>query len=83
MVGKLLEIYWPLDRAWYACRVLRYKPSSCKHQLLYIDDSVRETRTLSRELWRACTNPNRVCTCDSALFYVLYGYMLSMAFVVM
>ena len=62
MVGQVLEVWWPLDKAWYACKVLKYKESNGKHQLEYLDDDKKETVMLSGETYRACTDPRYVDT---------------------
>ncbi|EOD41957.1 hypothetical protein EMIHUDRAFT_194577 [Emiliania huxleyi CCMP1516] len=50
VVGRSIEVYWPLDASWYAAQVICSK-SNGRHQLLY-SDGTRETVQLAKERWR-------------------------------
>ena len=51
LVGKSIEVYWPLDSAWYVANVVKYRPATGKHSLVYVDDQVREVVKLGDEKW--------------------------------
>ena len=51
LVGKSVDVWWPMDVAWYSARVLAYSGEATdKHQLLYTDGQ-RETLKLARHRW--------------------------------
>ena len=54
LCGHVIEVHWPIDRAWYRCRVLRVVPGrrQLMYEVLYVDDDVRETLDLAKEEWR-------------------------------
>ena len=52
LCGYLIEVHWPLDAAWYRCRVVRYLPRTRQHEVVYVDDDLRETLRMSDEEWR-------------------------------
>ena len=39
-VGQTLQVYWPLDRAWYSGRVLSYTEAQGSTQVVYDDGDV-------------------------------------------
>ena len=50
-VGRRIEVFWPLDRAWYAAEVVAYRASTGKHKLVYLEDGVTEHLVLGKEEW--------------------------------
>ena len=62
LCGHLIEVYWPIDRAWYRCRVLRVVPGrrQMMYEVLYVDDDVRETLDLAKEEWRHVNTQVRI-----------------------
>ena len=52
LVGRVIDVYWPLDVAWYRAHVVRYVPTSDQHELVYLEDNVTERIGLSSEEWR-------------------------------
>ena len=52
LVGKTIEVHWPLDQAWYVAKVTAYKAASSKHMVHYLDDDVKEALALGTEEWR-------------------------------
>ena len=52
LVGSFIDVWWPLDQAWYPARVLTYDEDTAKHEVKYVEDHVTEVLTLSEEEWR-------------------------------
>ena len=52
LVGKVVQVFWQLDDAWYAAEVLKYHEKSGKHRLVYIEDGLSELVNLAKERWR-------------------------------
>ena len=52
LVGKTIELYWPLDLAWYVARVDAYEGASGQHSVTYLQDGHTEKLTLREEKWR-------------------------------
>ncbi|KAJ8905186.1 hypothetical protein NDN08_001695 [Rhodosorus marinus] len=49
--NKRIQVWWPLDDAFYTCRVLKYNDRTRKHKVFY-EDQDEENLDLSREKWR-------------------------------
>eukprot|EP00189_Rhodosorus_marinus_P001876 CAMPEP_0113954558 /NCGR_PEP_ID=MMETSP0011_2-20120614/644_1 /TAXON_ID=101924 /ORGANISM="Rhodosorus marinus" /LENGTH=646 /DNA_ID=CAMNT_0000963749 /DNA_START=119 /DNA_END=2056 /DNA_ORIENTATION=- /assembly_acc=CAM_ASM_000156 len=49
--NKRIQVWWPLDDAFYTCRVLKYNDRTHKHKVFY-EDQDEENLDLSREKWR-------------------------------
>ena len=49
IIGRKLDIYWPIDKTWYAGQVMNYLHE--KHYILY-NDGCRENLILNDEKWR-------------------------------
>ena len=54
--GAVIDVYWPLDDAWYAAKVLKFLPGKLKHKIHYLSDGVKETLNLADEIWRLATD---------------------------
>lgn len=52
LVGKTLDVWWPLDEAWYPAQVLKFDKKTEKHKARYIEDGVVEFLDLAVEVWR-------------------------------
>ena len=50
LVGRVIEVYWPLDDAWYAGRVEQF--GGGRHTVVYIQDGEGEKLLLSSQKWR-------------------------------
>ena len=57
LVGRFIEVHWPLDKVWYCARVVRYVEKKDSHELVYTDDDVREVLDLKKEEWRHAMEP--------------------------
>ena len=42
VVGRRIEIHWPLDEAWYEALVSAYDDATKRHEVRYVDDDVVE-----------------------------------------
>ena len=42
LVGRRIEIHWPLDEAWYEALVSAYDDATKRHEVRYVDDDVVE-----------------------------------------
>lgn len=51
LVGTRVEVYWPLDRAYYRGTVKNYNPRKRKHSIVY-DDGDKEYLDMSKQRWR-------------------------------
>ena len=40
LVGRRIEIHWPLDEAWYEALVSAYDDATKRHEVRYVDDDV-------------------------------------------
>ena len=67
LVGMVIEVYWPLDEAWYAARVMHFIANDGEDQqkgdrwrVKYLADRVVEELDLNAEQWRIkdCGAPN-------------------------
>ena len=52
LVGRRIEIHWPLDEAWYEALVSAYDDATKRHEVRYVDDDVVEALDLQKEEWR-------------------------------
>ena len=57
-VGQILQVYWPLDRAWYSGRVLSYTEAQGSTQVVYDDGDV-EMLHMVMERYRV--SPGMLC----------------------
>ena len=57
LVGASIEIFWPLDSAYYHATVRKFIKSSGKHEVCYSDDGVVEKLDLRAEKWRRAAAP--------------------------
>lgn len=55
LVGTRIEVYWELDRAWYACRVIDFVPADGTVFVRYFEDGMQEYLHLG---WRRDGNGN-------------------------
>ena len=65
LVGASIEVYWPLDDAWYVAEVLGFGAKDGKHKLRYVDDQVVERLYLADEKWRRRPPPPEVVAAPS------------------
>ena len=52
LVGAYINVYWPLDEAWYAAKVVKWDGEKLKHKVRYVIDDVQESLDLNAEEWR-------------------------------
>jgi hypothetical protein len=52
LVGGQIDVFWPLDKAWYRARVLAFHERTRKHKLDYEADGLVESLELASERWR-------------------------------
>ena len=57
--GGRVEVYWPLDEAWYGGKVLSFDPTSKSAEILY-DDGDEESVCMAQEMWRWATKGKQV-----------------------
>eukprot|EP00041_Stephanoeca_diplocostata_P031229 m.968416 g.968416 ORF g.968416 m.968416 type:complete len:1112 (+) comp23917_c0_seq8:89-3424(+) len=50
--GRLIDVYWPNDKAWYQAKVLWFDTKRNVHAISYTDDSFIEKILLSKKQWR-------------------------------
>ena len=52
LVGRRIEVHWPLDEEWYVAKVTGYSHATGQHEVHYLDDDVVERLDLAKEEWR-------------------------------
>ena len=52
VVGRRIEVLWPLDEEWYVAMVTGYSHATGQHEVHYLDDDVVEQLDLAKEEWR-------------------------------
>ncbi len=50
LVGRRIEVYWPLDASWFTCDVVACTDAGT-HLVHYVDDDVAEELSLGAEAW--------------------------------
>lgn len=56
-----MQVYWPLDDAWYPGTVRQYNLLSKKHFVLY-DDGYKEWVSLEDDMWTECEDSREART---------------------